>query len=131
MSEVLRHAALAVAAAVTSMSDARGVEPSLLQLLADPARYHGQRVLVVGYCRLEVEGAAIYLHKEDYVRGLGNKLRLDIPMSEITPQKKRIKYCLVEGTLNAKEKGPVGGFAAAIQSITRYEHWPPYPPRRL
>jgi hypothetical protein len=130
MSRVLRHAALAALAAITT-TDAFGVEPSLLQLLADPGRYDGRRVVVVGYCRLEVEGAAIYLHKEDYVRGLGNKLRLDIPISEITPQRKRIKYCLVEGTFNAKDTGQMGGFTGAIESITRYEPWPPYPPRRL
>ena len=99
--------------------------PTLLQLLADPARYHDRRVVVLGYCRLEFEGLAIYLHKEDYTQGLGNMVWLDLERKDITPVRKQISYCLVAGTYSAKNRGHKGMFSGAIEQITRYESWPP------
>lgn len=38
---------------------------SLLQLIANPERYDGQDVGVMGYCWFETDGNALYLHEED------------------------------------------------------------------
>lgn len=104
--------------------------PSLLQLLADPSRYHDRKVQVLGYCRLEFEGLAIFLHKEDYTYGLGNMVWLELDLKDITFARRKITYCLVEGTYNAKNRGHLGMFSGAIEQITRYDAWPPTPPRR-
>ena len=104
--------------------------PSLLQLLVEPAKYHGRKVQVLGYCRLEFEGLAIHLHKEDYTHGLGNMMWLEFDLKDITPAKTKITYCLVAGTYNANNRGHFGMFSGAIEQITRYEAWPPIPPRK-
>ena len=98
--------------------------PTLLQLLADPAKYHNSKVVVLGYCRLEFEGKAIHLNKEDYVQGLGNMVWLEVARKDITPAREKITYCLVAGTYNAKNRGHKGMFSGAIEQITRYQSWP-------
>src|SRR5262245_20528668 len=118
---------------IASAADAQPqeVSPTLLQLLATPAQYNGRQVEVLGYCRLEFEGLAIYLSKEDYTYGLGNMVWLDFQKQEdITPQRRKIEYCLVQGTYNAKDRGHMGLFIGAIENIKRYEPWPPYPVKR-
>jgi hypothetical protein len=110
---------------------AQSSEPNLLQLLANPEQYHGRNVVILGYCRLEFEGLAIYLHKEDYTYSLGNMVWLEFSsLEEITPERRKIGYCLVQGTYNAKNRGHLGMFFGAIENIKRYESWPPRPPRR-
>ena len=104
-------------------------QPTLLQLLVDPAKYHGRKVLVLGYCRLEFEGLAIYLHKEDYTHGLGNMVWLELDRKGITPARAKITYCLVAGTYNGNNRGHFGLYSGAIEQITRYESWPPRSPR--
>jgi len=105
--------------------------PTLLQILVAPDQYHGRQVQVLGYCRLEFEGFAIYLSKEDYTYGLGNMVWLKFEKDEdITPQRRKIEYCLVQGTYNAKDRGHMGLFIGAIENIKRYEPWPPYPVKR-
>lgn len=37
---------------------------SLVQLIANPGDFHGGLVRVIGFCRLEFEGNALYLHRE-------------------------------------------------------------------
>src|SRR6188472_601053 len=42
------------------------IRTSIVSLLATPERYAGKTVRVHGFVRLEFEGDAIYLHKEDF-----------------------------------------------------------------
>jgi hypothetical protein len=44
--------------------------PSLVQLLAHPDRYHGEKVQVQGYLHVRFEGTAIYLSREDAEYGI-------------------------------------------------------------
>jgi hypothetical protein len=100
--------------------------PSLLQLLADPAKYHGRKVQVSGFCRLEYERLAIYLHKEDHAHHLGNAVWLNFQEAkDFTPKRRRIAYCLVEGVFSAANRGHMGVYPGAIEQISRYEPWPP------
>jgi hypothetical protein len=106
------------------------ISPTLLQILTSPEQYHGRQVQVLGYCRLEFEALAIYLHKEDYTYSLGNMVWLEFSsLEDITPERQKIEYCLVQGTYNAKNRGHFGMFVGAIENIKRYEGWPPAPPR--
>jgi hypothetical protein len=48
--------------------EAEGV--SLVQLIANPSVYQGKLVRVIGFCQLEFEGDALFLHREDFEQGL-------------------------------------------------------------
>jgi hypothetical protein len=53
---------------------------SIVQLIANPERYDGKRVQFIGFLRIEFEGTAVYLHREDYEWGIGkNALWINIP----------------------------------------------------
>ena len=127
----LRSALAAVTLLVLAVPVSAGArEPSLLQLLADPSRYEGRKVLVTGYCRLEFQGTAIFLHKQDYTHTLAHHLWLVFPPASITAKIKNIDYCLVEGVFKPKNKGHMSLYRGAIENITRYEPWPPTPARK-
>ena len=82
--------------------------------------------MVTGYCRLDFEGFAIHLSKEDYKYDLGNRVWLDLQVAEdITPQRRKIEYCIVRGTYNAKYRGHMSLFEGTIENIKLLEPWPP------
>lgn len=43
---------------------------SLIQLIAQPEKFEGKRVRFIGFLRIEFEGNAIYLHREDFDHGI-------------------------------------------------------------
>ncbi len=45
---------------------------SLIQLIASPREWDGKLVRVIGFCRLEFEGHALYLHKQDFDQAIPN-----------------------------------------------------------
>ena len=52
---------------------------SLIELIANPAKYDGKLVRVFGFIHLEFEEEAIYLHREDYEKKLfTNAVHVDI-----------------------------------------------------
>ena len=56
---------------------------SLIQLIADPGRWDGKEVRVIGFARFEYEGDALYLSKADYLLGLSESaIGLYVPYSE-------------------------------------------------
>lgn len=56
--------------------DAVGV--SLIQLISSPEAFSKKPVRVVGYLHIEFEGNALYLHEEDFSRGLSrNSLSIE------------------------------------------------------
>ncbi|MBK8476330.1 MAG: hypothetical protein IPL39_08405 [Opitutaceae bacterium] len=56
---------------------------SIVRLLAAPNELAGRRVRIEGFLWIEYEGNAIYLHEEDYRRGLyRNGLRLELTQDE-------------------------------------------------
>ena len=44
--------------------------PSLVQMLAHPDRYHGEKVQIKGYLHVRFEGTAIYLSRADAEYGI-------------------------------------------------------------
>lgn len=106
---------------------------SLIQLIANPEKFHGKYVRVVGFVNLEFEGDAIYLHEDDYKYGL-TKNGLWLTLSgEQDIRKFDRKYVLVQGTFNAKDQGHGDLFSGAVENIKRFEVWvvkrAQYPPR--
>lgn len=96
-------------------------EVSLVQLLAAPERYHGKRVEVVGFLRLEFEGDALYLHAEDYRYSLTrNGLWVD-RTKEMGEHQKELdrRYVRVEGTFDARRTGHMGLWSGALREVRR------------
>lgn len=76
----------AVLAAPVSAAEPTNV--SMVQLIANPEKFDGKLIRIIGFLRLEFEGDALYLHREDYENGImGDAIWVDVN-SEITRQAK-------------------------------------------
>jgi hypothetical protein len=99
------------------------LDVSMIQLIANPKEYQGKLVRIVGFVRLEFEGNAIYLHKEDYEHSIDkNGLWLDV--NDVVKEKRGVfnsKYALVEGVFDAKDTGHMGLFCGKIHKVRRFQ----------
>ncbi len=127
-------AVLAMAVAVPSwrLAAQRGPDAvSLVQLIATPEKYQGKPVQVFGFMRLEHEGNAIYLHREDYENALyKNGLWLTNVDTAEHRAKHNLKYVLIEGTFDGKERGHFGLWSGSIKDIKRVQLWGTSAPRK-
>ena len=132
-SDTARHASQCSATALLdSLRRCPLVDASMIALVADPERFHGQRIRTIGFVHLEFEGQRICPYELDVRHRLGNCLWLGVTINTI-PKGMDIndKYVFVEGTLNARDHGHLGLFIASIESITRVAVWSsPKRPRR-
>ena len=98
------------------------VDVSLVQLIATPERFHGKRVRVIGFVRLEFEGDAIYLHGDDYKHRLSrNGLWIDVPEKmEARRAEFDRRYVLIEGVFDAQNRGHLDSFSGSIRNLNRY-----------
>lgn len=99
---------------------------SLIELIAKPEAYHGKRVRLIGYVRLEFEGNAIYISKESYDAGISkNALWLDPPPSSSLAKGVAWgpRYAIVEGRFDATNLGHMGMFSGTITDTTRLDPW--------
>ena len=54
------------------------VHVTLVRLIANPEKFDGKLVRVIGFLRLEFEGNVLYLHREDYENAiLGDGIWVD------------------------------------------------------
>jgi len=99
---------------------------SIVRLIATPEKYHERKVQVEGFMNLEFEGNAIYLHEEDYEKGL-TKNGFWITFSGKLDRKEINKlnkgYVLIEGTFSKDRHGHMGLFGGEIYEITRIIKW--------
>jgi hypothetical protein len=80
---------------------------TLVQLIADPQKFDGKLIRVIGFLRLEFEGDVLYLHREDYEHAiLGDGVWVDAT-PEITKQRETLNmhYVLLEGVFDSKDRG--------------------------
>lgn len=98
---------------------------SLLQLIATPERFDGRRVRVMGFLHLELEGNALYVHREDLDANLVANAIGIVPSPAVTAQRKRLddRYVLVEGTFQASASDTDMG-AGALRDVTWIDRWP-------
>lgn len=100
-------------------------EVTIIQLIATPEKYDGQRIRVVGVGNLEFEGNAIYLSKEDLSYRIYHAVWLDFDNNTSLSYEKAKqyngKYIIVEGIFDKDESGHMSLFHGAITDITRYE----------
>ena len=97
---------------------------SMVELLANPERFHGRTVSVRGYVRLEFEGNAIYLSKESYeARSTRDALWLD-PPAQSAPAGPGATwgpgYAHVRGRFDALDRGHMGMYSGAIVKTTHF-----------
>jgi hypothetical protein len=111
-----------VASASWSRSDDRPIEASLIQIIANPKDFDGKLVRVQGFVRLEHEGTAVYLHREDWEHSLYRN-GLWIEADEDPPKEGSVNnsYALIEGVFRASPKGHMGLWSGSIDKISRME----------
>jgi hypothetical protein len=121
-----RRFALAGLLVFTNFAAAEPIEVSLITLIATPADFDGKQVRVKGFARVEFEGNAIYLHRDDYLHGITkNGLWLDLEMSSSKSASSANKrYVLIEGVFSMKEQGHFGMWSGSIKHVTRIQPWP-------
>jgi len=107
-------------------ADRHAVDVSMIQLIANPQAYDGKKVRLIGFLRLEFEGDAIYLHKEDYEHGISsNGLWIDVPR-EMTKDQQQIvntQYAICEAVFRASGHGHMDMFSGELTNVTRLEAW--------
>lgn len=124
--KIIRLAALFIlsfAASHTAMA-AQPVDVSMIQLIATPEKYQGQRVRILAFLRIEFEGNAVYLHKEDYEKAIyRNGLWIDLPKGTSSSKGLSNQYVLVEGVFDGNRKGHLDLWSGTIGDVTRLEPW--------
>jgi hypothetical protein len=91
---------------------------SLIELIANPARFDGKQVRVTGYLVREFEGDAVYLHRDDYDHGIRrNGLWLTFSKDGADLRCKTLRYAFVQGKFVAKNRGHLGLWSGAIEGI--------------
>lgn len=100
------------------------VEPinvSLAALLANPERYEGRSVAVIGFLHQSLEHSAIYSHREDYVQTITpNGLWVS---GATIPEALNDRYARVEGIFTTTETGHLNQWSGAICNIGRATPW--------
>ena len=102
-------------------------EVSLVQLIANPNQYDGKLVRVIGFCRLEFEGNALYLHREDFemhIHKNGIWLQAGWPVPENLVEMSD-EYVIVEAVFSAERKGHFGMWSGSLEQVTRLDRWGP------
>ena len=100
----------------TSMPAATKV--SLVSLIANPQQFNGRRVRVVGVLRLELEGSALYLHREDYSERLtSNAVALEFGPDGPAPDVSRLAgdYVALQGIFDGENRGHLGNYGGVIK----------------
>jgi hypothetical protein len=96
---------------------------SLIQLIANPEKYDGKQVEVIGFLRLEFEGNALFLHQEDYEHricrnaiGIGVTKEMKWHKDDVN-----MHYVLLVGTFRTGESSTYSG---TIENPTALVLWP-------
>jgi hypothetical protein len=96
-------------------------EISMTNLISDPLRYHGVRVRLIGYARLEFEGDRLCATREASLIGDSRScVWLDRPPGVNGSVD---HFAIVEGVYSASEHGHMGMFAGALTKVNRFDLW--------
>ena len=100
---------------------------SILQLIATPEKFDGKSIRVVGFLRVELEGDALYLHKEDYDHHIyKNSLWVDLdPTTREDAVGLNMQYVYLIGTFDARNKGHRSMMSGSLHQIKGLMAWPP------
>jgi hypothetical protein len=107
----------------------------LIQLIANPEKWDGKEVRVVGFARFEYEGDALYLSEEDYLLGLSeSSIGIYVPYvkygepldASIDTEGNDRQIVEIQGVFRAHKDGAirtVGAFTGEIGPVCRLERW--------
>lgn len=97
---------------------------SMVQLLANPERYDGNHIRVVGYIHFESDGNAIYLHREDEEHHLF-KNGLSVSLAQgVAFEGCQDAYVVVEGVYRARTTGRMTLWSGELTHVTRCQRLP-------
>ncbi len=97
---------------------------SLVQLLANPERYHNKPVCLEGFLRVEFEGCGIYLSRDD-ANYLINSNSLwvsfggDWKGQGLEPKQFNRKFVLIEGIFKQDDHGHMGMWSGSVHDVWR------------
>jgi hypothetical protein len=95
-------------------------------VIANPEKYDGKTISVVGFLRLEFEGNEIYLHQEDYTHAIyKNGLWVELTQElKNKAEELNMHYVLLSGTFDSGHKGNRSLASGSITNITQAKAWP-------
>jgi len=98
---------------------------SIYQLLANPEKYDGKEVYVIGFMHLEFEGDVIYAHREDWVHSLiPNGVALDAPKDSYAEWMKfNNNYVVVQAVFSASQRGHLALRTGSLTKIRKLVRW--------
>jgi hypothetical protein len=98
---------------------------SLLQLIANPEKYDGRLVSIVGYLTFGQEGDGLYLHKEDYENGIdADGLVVERTRQMLKDREKLYdNYVLIVGVFQRQELPAIYISTGRITDIQKCELW--------
>jgi hypothetical protein len=92
---------------------------SLARVLATPEALHGKPVKLGGFAHVEFEGSYLCLHRDDVqYRIVTNCIWLDVPLRPET-EAVNDQYVAVVGVIDAKSRGHMGMFQAAVTEVSQ------------
>ena len=94
---------------------------SLAALLANPERFEGQSVGVIGFFHQGFEHSAIYLHREDFVQSIKPNA-LWVTGSSV-PDGLSGRYARLEGIFTATQGGHLGQWSGTLCNVGRATPW--------
>ena len=103
---------------------------SLVQLIANPAKYDGKIVRITGFLHLEFEGNVIYLHAEDFRFSLTkNGIWIDVPRDMTKEQMKAVndQYVICTARFNARILGHMDMNSGEVTDVSRLQVWSSHP----
>ena len=105
-----------------SGEEARAV--SMIQLIANPDRYEGRLVRLIGVAHFAMEESALYLHREDAeTLNSNNAVWLGASPGLTEEEYKALSgaFVVVEGRFTAKAHGHLGAFPGELESVRRLQ----------
>jgi hypothetical protein len=95
------------------------------ELIAEPQRFEGQKIRVVGFLRLEFEKNGLYLTREDYNNSAtGHALWLDLKNAQLRSSSKlNHGHVIIEGRFGSPDKARGGKWGGALLQVTSLRMW--------
>src|SRR5437660_12835528 len=112
-------ACVVAALLVSPMEAQEPTDVTLVQLIANPDKFDGRLIRVIGFLRLEFEGNVLYLHREDYENAiLGNGIWVDVTPA-LTKKEAALdmNYVLPEGVFSSGDRGHMGMWSGTIKQV--------------
>ncbi len=105
------------------------INVSIIRLIGSPEKYDGKRVTLRGFLKIEFEGDALYLHREDYERALlANSIALPLSNDQIRAFKKYDRrYVTVEGVFSRCDETRFVCNYSGFLKVIAIDFWPARP----